>query len=203
MRKIDNAILKIFLFGLPVAIIMAIFSSNIDMSRANDGSALDLYNSLSGLVFGLWMLFSLYLSLRLLLSAEFRSHVLPRLTLFKERDERELLITARATRNSFLTTLALLIFLLCLSVFQMAVYRIPKDQATNGKTGTITLGVNMNLTNSQPTNAQEISALDYVRYNGLPLSNSAIVLLLILWQLGSYNYFMRRLTNANVNILEA
>lgn len=202
MKKLDHTILKVFLYGIPVVFMMALFASHIDTKRANDGSLFDFYNGFSGLAFGFWMLFSIYLSLRLLFSGKFRTEVLPRLTLFKERDERELLITARATRNSFLTTLALLIFLFCLSIFQMAVYRIPKDQAANGKTGTVTLGVNMNLTNHSSANEQETSALDYIRYSGLPVSNSAIILFLIFWQLGSYNYFMRRLTTENINLLE-
>lgn len=191
MKKLDQTILKVFLWGLPVMLIMAVVASNIDSQRLNDGSIFDLYNSFSGLVFGLWMLFALYLSIRLLASGDFRSQTLPRLSFFRERDERELLITARATRNSFLTTFALLIFLFCLSVFQVAVYRIPADQAITGKTGTISLGLNMSLLNDSLKSGEQ-SALDYIRYSGLPISNTAIVLFLILWQLGSYNYFVRR-----------
>jgi hypothetical protein len=198
MKKIDRKILKLFLFGLPFVIGMALLASTISLKDANNGSVLDYYNSFSGLVFGIWMFFSLYLSVRLLFSGNFRADILPCLTFFRERDERELLITARATRNSFLTTLALLILLLFLSVFQVAIFRVPQEQAENGKTGTITLGVNMSLTNDSPGTSSSI--LDYFRYSGLPLSNSAVILFLILWQLSSFNYFLRKIEKEPLNI---
>lgn len=42
------------------------------------------------------------------------------------------------------------------------------------------------------------SQLDYFRYSGLPISNSAITLLLIIWLLGSFNYFAQKELNIDV-----
>ena len=94
-------------------------------------------------------------------------------------------------QDFFLTTLAILIFLLCLSMFQVAVYKLPPEQAINGKTGSISLGVYFTPVSTPSIGTDSDSKLDYFRYNGLPLSNSAITLFLIIWLLGSFNYFAR------------
>lgn len=148
------------------------------------------------------MTLSIYLSARLILSYKFRSGILPRLAFFRERDEREMIIAGRAARNSFLTTLALLIFFLCLSAFQVAIYRVSPEQAKNGKTGMLTLGIDMNLIPTQENQMAEQPMVDYFRYKGLPFSNFAVILLLILWQIGSYNYFARRIESQNADPLE-
>lgn len=190
MKSLDRVTLKTFVFGLPFVFIFAIFLTTFAPAQLHGGGVIGALNTLGGVLIGGWMSLSIYLSLRLLFSRELRAEVLPKLVLFKERDEREVLIAAKAARNSFLTTLALLIFLLCISAFQVAIYRVPAEQAINGKNGMISLGMNIGL--SQKSTLASEGTTDYVRYDGLPISNSAIVLFLILWQLGSYNYFARR-----------
>lgn len=187
MRNMDSNALWIFLRGLPFVFILALVTNGFEVLQANE-----FVNVMSGLVFGAWMFLALYLSLRLIFSSKFRSSVLARVSLFRERDEREAAVTAMATRNSFLTTLAVLIFLLCLSLFQVAVYKLPPEQAINGKTGTISLGVHFTPLNSPSIGINSQSKLDYFRYSGLPLSNSALTLLLIAWLVGSFNYFARK-----------
>lgn len=200
MKSIDQSILRVFLFGLPVVIVFALFLTTFDRSQLQGEGIIGALNSLGGFVIGSWMTLSLYFSLRLLFSPEFRADVLPKLTFFRERDERELLIAAKATRNTFLATLALLLFMFCLSAFQVAVYRVPAEQAVAGKTGMLSLGVNVNLTNKNSNIPTGVT--DYFRYDGLPISNSAIVLFLIVWLLVSYNYFVRQL-NQQSELLEA
>lgn len=195
MKKIDKIVLKIFLYGLPVAIGLAIFSSCFDHRTIIEKPEFiqTLYN-FSGLIFGIWMTFSIYLSLRLVFSRSFRAEILPKLTFFWERDERELQLSGRATRNSFLITLAILICFLCLSVFSVSIYRTSPENAVNGKTGTISLGFSLSLTpkSNISTDSKDKVAIDYFTYSGLPVTNTAIILFLILWQIVSYNYFMRR-----------
>ena len=187
MKKIDLVTFKIFVLGLPFVLALALATNMIEAFRTNDS-----INSLCGLVFGTWMALALYVSMRLIFSSDLRTNVLARVSLFKERDEREAAVTASATRNSFLTTLAVLIFLLCLSMFEIAVYKLPPEQAINGKSGTISLGVYFSPLTAPVAATDSKSQLDYFRYNGLPLSNSAITLILILWLLGSFNYFARK-----------
>ncbi len=85
------------------------------------------------------MAFALYLSARLVFSGHIRTEILPKLVSFKERDEREALLTGNATKMTFLTTLAILILLLCLSVFQVSFYQGPPKKAVTG-TGATQIG---------------------------------------------------------------
>jgi hypothetical protein len=158
-------------------------------------SAAKLLNNFAGLLIGSWMLLSVYLCVRLMLSGSFRNKVLAKITFIREGDEREVMLTGKATKTTFLTSLAILIFLFCLSCFQVSIYRVPPDSAVDGKTGRITLGAGFNLLES----AKLVRAPETVRkteifsYTGLPLSSTAVILLLIIWQIISYNFSMQQL----------
>jgi len=113
----------------------------------------------------------------------------------RERDERESILTGKATKATFLTTLAILIFLFCLSCFQISIYRVPPDRAVDGKTGFVTLGLGFSLLEheKQARPVDNIPKENILTYRGLPISSESIILILILWQIISYNYSMRRL----------
>ena len=195
MKKFDQLICKIFLYGLPVAIGLAVFSSYITFQHLSEYSqpVQSLYN-FSGFIFGAWISFSLYLSLRLIFSSQFRDNILLRLSFFKERDEREEFVSAKATKNTYLVTLALLICFLCLSVFQVSIYRVPAEMASNGKTGTVSLGLSLDLLDHRDSNEilKENASKEYFTYQGLPLSKTAIFLFLILLQVVAYNLFYKK-----------
>jgi hypothetical protein len=153
-------------------------------------------NSFAGLVFALWMALSLYLSARLMISGPFRDQVIARLTFIRERDEREAILTGKAARTTFLTSLAILIFLFCLSCFQVSIYRLPPERAVDGKTGIVSLGLGFNLLehSKQDRPREIIEKKNIFSYTGLPVSSTTVILMLIVWQIISYNYLMRRLT---------
>jgi hypothetical protein len=197
MKRLDSILLKSFLYGLPAFIVLAAFSYCYSLGVVNHANAyLNLLNSFAGLVFALWMTLSLYLSVRLMVSEPFRDQVLARLTFIRERDEREAILTGKATRTTFLTSLAILIFLFCLSCFQVSIYRLPPERAVDGKTGMVTLGLGFNLLehSKQDRPRETIEKKDIFSYNGLPVSSTTVILMLIVWQIISYNYSMRRLT---------
>jgi len=153
-----------------------------------------LYNFV-GLIFALWMLLSIYLCVRLMVSGSLRNKVLAKLTFIRERDEREVMLTGKATKTTFLTSLAILIFLFCLSCFQVSIYRLPPAKAVDGKTGIVSLGFGFNLLeSSKQANANKtLKERDIFTYTGLPVSSTAVILLLIIWQIISYNCSMQRL----------
>jgi hypothetical protein len=131
-----------------------------------------------------------------MVSEPFRDQVIARITFMRERDEREALLTGKATRTTFLTSLAILIFLFCLSCFQVSIYRIPPEKAIDGKTGVISLGLGFSLLeNTKQDRTRDITEKrDIFSYTGLPVSSTTVILILIGWQIISYNYLMRRLT---------
>jgi hypothetical protein len=195
--NLDRIVSRIFLWGLPLVVVVAIGNSFINEDAiANQPPIVQTLHGLAGLVFGLWMAFALYLSARLVFSSDIRTEILPKLVSFKERDEREALLTGNATKKTFLTTLAILILLLCLSVFQVSFYQGPPEKAVNGKNKTITLGLGLGLMDdavkSQKPVPSDVRKV-FINYAGLPFSKTAVILFLIVWQVVSYNYSMRRL----------
>ncbi|MDB9822669.1 hypothetical protein OAC89_03120 [Deltaproteobacteria bacterium] len=197
MKRLDSMLLKVFLYGLPAFVVFAAFAYSYSIGVINHAYIyLKLLNSLAGLVIAIWMTLSLYLSVRLMLSGPFRDQVITRITFIRERDEREAILTGKATRTTFMTSLAILIFLFFLSCFQVSIYRVPPEKAVDGKTGMVSLGLGFNLLeqSGQDTPEDTIEKEDIFSYTGLPVSSTTLILMLILWQIISYNYSMRRLT---------
>lgn len=195
MKRSDSVLSKIFLYGLPAVLGLALFCGFYERGVFKEPPAgLAVLHDLTGLVLAVWMALTIYLSARLLLSEVFRDEVLTRFTFMKERDEREALLTGKATKTTFLVTLALLFFLLCLSCFQVSIYRLPPEKAVNGKTGMLSLGVHVDLLQGQAASRQqeEIHRKDIFLYTALPISATGIILLLIIWQVAWYNLLMRR-----------
>ncbi len=199
MKRLDSILLKVFLYGLPAFIVLAAFSYVYSSGVVNHANAyLNLLNSIVGFVFALWMALALYLCVRLMVSEPFRDQVLTKLTFIRERDEREALLTGKAARTTFLTSLAVLIFLFCLSCFQVSIYRLPPEKAIDGKTGVVSLGLGFNILahSGHDKPGETIEKKDIFSYTGLPVSTATVILMLIAWQIISYNYSMRRLTKS-------
>ena len=197
MKRCDTILLKVFLYGLPLLVVAAVFASWHATGGFGDQGVLGFLNGIAGLIFAIWMTLALYLSVRLMISEAFRDRVLTKLTFVRERDEREVMLTGRATRTTFMTSLAVLIFLFCLSCFQVSVYRVEPEAAVDGNTGRITLGLGFSLLSSARNELPENTIENIFTYSGLPLSGSALILFLILWQVGCYNFSMRRLSLQN------
>ena len=199
MKRFDSTLLKVFLYGLPAVVVFAAFSYFYSSGVFNHTIVyIRLLNSLAGLVMALWMTLSLYLSVRLMVSGPFRDLVIARITFMRERDEREVILTGKATRTTFLTTLAILIFLFCLSCFHVSIYKVPQERAVEGKTGMVSLGLGFSLLEhpkqDKPKPEDIIKKKDIFTYSGLPVSSTSVILILIVWQIISYNYSIRRLT---------
>lgn len=196
MKRFDSVLLKVFLYGLPLVAVLAVFSYFYSIGVVkHGGDYVKFLNGFAGLVFAVWMMLSVLLSLRLIVSGPFRDRVIARITFIRERDEREAILTGKATKTAFLTSLAFLILLFCLSCFQVSIYRVPLEKAVDGKTGIVSLGFGFSLLEPDRQDRPEdtIERKDIFSYRGLPVSSSTIILMLIVWQIISYNYSMRQL----------
>lgn len=194
MKMCDSVLSRVFLYGLPLVMVLGVLCQFYGGGAMSQDAHPLTHNPVIGLVFAIWMLLSIYLSIRLIASGAFRELALTKLTFMRERDERESMITGKATRITFLTTLAVLVFVFCLSCFQVSVYRVPRERAVNGKTGIVTLGVRFDLADHSASSKESDPDVKHLFfYQGLPVSTPAIILFLILWQIVSYNYWVRRL----------
>jgi len=196
MKKFDSLLLKVFLYGLPVFVFLAVYThfftaGTLERDAPQAGF---LSSGFFGFAVAMWLALAVYLSIRLLVSGPFREQVIAKITVIRDRDEREAHLTGKAARATLLTTLAFLVLLFCLNSIQVAVYRVPPEKAVGGKTGMVTLGVGFDLLKDGTAERPDNIARQYVfNYKGLPLSSSAIILILMAWQIASYNYSMRRL----------
>jgi len=203
-QKVDSALSRMFVLGLPLIVLLAIGMSFVDQdSITTQPAVIQTLHGLAGLLFGLWMSVAVYISARLVFSKPTRNTILPRLVFLRERDEREAFLTGNATKTNFLITFAILILLLCLNVFHVSFYQAPPDQAPSDKNNVVTLSVDFSLidhiTEEKKGNATGGSK-SFVNYSGLPISKTAILLFLIIWQIASYNYLMKQFSKKGAGI---
>ncbi|MFZ2630809.1 MAG: hypothetical protein WA081_16815 [Desulfosalsimonadaceae bacterium] len=99
MKRFDSMLLKVFLCGLPVVVVLAVFSYFYSAGDIPHNSGAMILNGFAGLAFAMWMALSVYLSVRLMVSGPFRDLVIARITFIRERDEREAILTGKATDN--------------------------------------------------------------------------------------------------------
>ena len=125
----------------------------------------------------------------LIVAPSVREKTLKRLANLKDEDEREENITGRAARFAYISSLSVLILLLFVSVLSLDVTRLPEGETVDGHHGTVAIGLHFDLLDKSQTapGGDTLFAL-----NGLPLSKSAIVLVLLFWQLLSFNIAAKR-----------
>ena len=145
--------------------------------------------------FIVWFVLLVYLIFSLVFWGKFRETILTSLTFSKERDERESFISGRASKATFYSTLSILILLFFLSGLHLHIYRKPKEEAIDGKRGTITIGYSFNFVNSAK---KDIEVFDNSKnekilvIDGIPFTQEALILFLILYHIASYHIFTRK-----------
>jgi hypothetical protein len=146
----------------------------------------------------LWFSVLILFLIFLVVLPEAREKTLKRLANLKERDEREQYITGKASRAAYISTLSLLILLLFFSVFSLNIHRVPKSEAINGKRGTVAIGLQFNLLDKEHVETNPSGEILF-ESKDIPLSKSAILLVLIIWQLGVFNFTARKENLAALN----
>jgi hypothetical protein len=193
MSKYFRFIQNYLLYALPFVLVCAAWGTIQTQS--------EILNSASIISRAAWEMLSLNLMLWFFVLILFlvllvavpgaRDKTLKRLANLKDRDEREEFITGKASRTAYVSTLSLLILLLFFSIFTLNIYRVPESEAINGKRGTVSISTNFSLWDK--SHDETLSTKETLfEYKGMPLSKSAILLGLILWQLAIFNFTARK-----------
>ncbi|MBK9040933.1 MAG: hypothetical protein IPL83_17565 [Bdellovibrionales bacterium] len=140
----------------------------------------------------LWFAVLILFLVLLVALPEAREKTLKRLANLKERDEREQYITGKASRTAYISTLSLLVFLLFFSIFSLNIHRATENEAINGKTGTVSIGIQFNLLDKPRVETNQATGQVLFESKDIALSKTAILLILILWQLAAFNITARR-----------
>lgn len=193
MNKFVRMIQSYLLFALPFVLICMIwgtFSSEAEILRHSTMLTKISWEILSwNLMF--WFTALILFLVLLVLVPEARDRTLKRLANLQERDEREQFLTGQASRAAYISTFSLMILLLFISVFSLSVYRAPENEAVEGKRGKVYVGLNFSLLDEPKVHVSSEQQILF-ETKDIPLSKSAILLLLIVWQLSTFYVTARR-----------
>lgn len=143
----------------------------------------------------LWFVVLIVFLIMLIIIPSVRENTLKRLANLQDRDEREEYITGQASRTAYVATLSLMIFFLFFSIFSFNVERMSPDHAIDGKRLAANISVSFNLLEkSQVGNDNQNSEILFTSKN-FSLSTSAIILILLAWQLLAFNIAARKEKN--------
>jgi hypothetical protein len=137
-----------------------------------------------------WVLALFIFAIMLVVSKSIREQTLRRIANVKERDEREQIVTGKAARTTYISTLSFLILLLVLSIFQVNVVKL--DSANpDGKKHTLNVGLKFNLMDSGKEE-KNLKGETILQSNDIPLSKTGIVLAIFAWQIIAFSLCARR-----------
>lgn len=138
----------------------------------------------------LWFVVLILFLIMLVAVPNAREKTLRRLANLKERDEREEYITGKASRAAYISTLSLMIFFLFFSIFSFNIYRTP-NKSTNRKPLTVGISIGFNLLDKYSAEDNPKREMLF-KSKDFSLSPSAIILILLSWQLLIFNLTARK-----------
>ncbi len=187
MKKLGKIIQCYLLYALPFAIVTVIWSSSGGITPEASKTVKILWE-ISSWNFMIWVATLFIFFFLLLFSTSIREQTLRPLANIKERDEREIIVTARASRVAFISTLSLLILLLALSIVTFEVSELPKP--VDGKTKVMKIGTGFKLFD-EPRKGDPSKKV-FLESRDLPLSKTGILLLVLVWQIAVFTFVSRK-----------
>jgi len=192
MKTLNKLIQRFLIFVSPVVLatmIWGTYQSDTDIRRTGSIAIKMLWEVMSWSLM-LWFLLLFVFMILLVFRKDTQESTVKYLAGLKERDEREEIIMGLAAKRSFTATAGLLIFLLFLSCFTLTIAKIPPNQTVDGKKSSLSLGFHFTGTENRESIFPEGQII--YEHHDLPLSKSAILLLVLLWQLATFRIRARR-----------
>lgn len=188
MKSLIRIVQTYLLCGLPLVLICMAWGSLHDESEIVSTPSLPVRLAWEILSWNLmaWFAILIFFLLALVFSGDARENTLTRLARIRERDEREEFITGRASRAAYVSGLALLIALLFFSMFSLHIVR-----PVGGERGSLSLSMGFSLWD-KPTETVDAAGGTLLEVRQLPLSKAAILLTLLIWQIGAFALSARR-----------
>ena len=193
MKKINTAVIIYFLMGLPIMLVGVFFRFGDLFLKmvAGQSGFWGWLNSFIGITWGVWIVCTLYLGVALVFSSTFREQLVARMIRLKERDERETFSAGVAAKKTFLLSIAVISFLFIVSLMQFQIAKIPDDQVkVDGHHHILKIGMGFNAWNSPNAGPNPLDPNLTFNFQ-MPLSTTGILLLLLVWQLGSFHWYSR------------
>lgn len=193
MNKIARFIQNYLIFGLPFVIACMVWETiqpEIQFGKSASFITKALWEAFSWNLM-LWFTTLILFLIILIATPNVREKTLKRLANLKERDEREEYITGKASRVAYISTLSLMIFFLFLSMFTLNISKVPKDNSIGDYQYSVHIHLGFSLLDKQniEKNSEEQVVFDS---NDISLSSSAIIFILLCWQLLAFNRASRK-----------
>lgn len=190
MNRFDRYALWYLVGGSPIFITFLIWAS-VAYNATERSSVLNggIWNYFA-IFFIPWIFDIFYIVIKMLFSNKLRDIVMAKLAGMKERDERESSVAGNAAKFSFLSTFAIVLFCIVFSITTFTVKKHPKD--VDGKRGMISIGFDAKFFDKTAMTIKTEGDAEIYSYNSLPLTKPFILLLILVWQLGSYHLIARR-----------
>lgn len=185
LNVFDKWAFRYFVFLSPVIIGFMVWAV---ITEFKDQDATGLGWDIFGWIFIGWVIDMIYIVTKMLFSVQMRNAVMSKLAGLKERDERESVVAGNAAKFSFLSTLAMLIFML---VFSITTLEVRKDAPTYTK-GKGSIGFGGTAIDDKAWTHEKTAEAEIIAYKGLPLTKPMLILILIFWQIGSYHLVARK-----------
>lgn len=196
MNKIIRIMQTYLIVGLPFVILCMVWSTLHPQNEFLAHATLVPKILWHALAFNLmfWFLVLVLFLILLVAVPSVREKTLLRLANIKERDEREAYITGKAARITYLSTLSLMILLLFFSIFSLTIYVTPQNNNANDhrKHLTVGMGVHFSLLNESQIKKTSNEKILF-ESKSISLSTPAVILILLCWQLLSFNLTARRM----------
>lgn len=195
LLKVNLWISKYLVFSIPFVIWIVTWAINLTSNGEKYIEPKTFLWEILSWNFIVWFFLLVYFIISLVFWGKFRETILTALTFSKERDERESFISGRASKATFYSTLSILILLFFLSGLHLHIYKKPKEEAVDGKRGTITIGYSFNFVNSAK---KDLEVFDNSKnekilvIDGIPFTQETLILFLILYHIASYHIFTRK-----------
>jgi len=193
MKKLNGFIVRYLLYSIPAVaalFVWSLFQKQQDILNTGSTSLMIVWEILSWNLM-LWFAMVMYILFVLLVSPKFRTAFLAKLGRIKERDEREEYITGKAAVKTFYSTLAVLLVLLFFSVVTVTVTKVSPERAIHGRQHSLTIGMSFSLYDSARENTADNGVATIVT-SRLPLSREMVIVMLLLWHLGSFYISSRK-----------
>lgn len=157
----------------------------------------NIVRSILGSLTLVWLISVIYLVFALLFSKNLRNNFARKIAGIKENDEREVIIAGNASKKTFIFMISAITVLLFMSTFSFDV-KTPLIQDGDHK-GSFSVGFGANfmkkpapITASSPCDTPSDGISKKISYSGLPLTNDAVLMLILGLQIGAFYFFSNK-----------
>ena len=192
MKTLNTLIQKYLIYASPVVLatmVWGTYQSDAEIRRTGTFATMALWEVMSWSLM-LWFLLLFVFMILLVVRKETQESTIKYLAGLKERDEREEIIMGSAAKQSFTATAGLLMLLLFLSCFTLTIAKLPPNQVVDGRKSSLSLGFRFSETDTKVTASPDGQVM--YEHHDLPLSKSAILLLVLAWQVATFKIRARK-----------